>query len=158
MARGLIACVLPRRYSDRNQLQAIYSAYLQPVLSQRLRSHPVWGSVKNGHTLAGSMVSVYEQVRTAQAGGGGEGKMGQEPHDPVLRLERGGAKESTGGGSCLKPANPGLAKFFISISELGSISAALSGPAFVPLMKERGLTFPSQRLVTEPVSEPASWN
>ena len=33
---------------------------------------------------------------------------------------------------------------------MGSVSAALSGPAFVPLGKERRLTFPSQRLETEP--------
>ncbi|KAM7436007.1 Cytoplasmic dynein 2 heavy chain 1 [Porites harrisoni] len=50
-------------YADRDQLQAIYSAYLQPVLSSSLKSHPVWGAVKNVHTLAGSMVAVYEQVR-----------------------------------------------------------------------------------------------
>ena len=49
-------------YADRDQLQAIYSAYLQPVLSSSLKSHPVWGAVKNVHTLAGSMVAVYEQV------------------------------------------------------------------------------------------------
>lgn len=51
-----------RSYADRDQLQAIYSAYLQPVLSSSLKSHPVWGAVKNIHTLAGSMVAVYEQV------------------------------------------------------------------------------------------------
>ena len=50
------------RYADQDQLQAIYSAYLQPVLSSSLKSHPVWGAVKNVHTLAGSMVAVYEQV------------------------------------------------------------------------------------------------
>ena len=54
--------VLYRSYADQDQLQAIYSAYLQPVLSSSLKSHPVWGAVKNVHTLAGSMVSVYEQV------------------------------------------------------------------------------------------------
>ena len=54
----LICC----SYADRDQLQAIYSAYLQPVLSSSLKSHPVWGAVKNVHTLAGSMVAVYEQV------------------------------------------------------------------------------------------------
>ena len=54
--------VLYCSYADRDQLQAIYSAYLQPVLSSSLKSHPVWGAVKNVHTLAGSMVSVYEQV------------------------------------------------------------------------------------------------
>ena len=52
-------------YPDRDQLQAIYSAYLRPVLNLTLSSHPVWGSVKNVHALAGSMVAVYEQVRQA---------------------------------------------------------------------------------------------
>ncbi|XP_074620352.1 cytoplasmic dynein 2 heavy chain 1-like [Acropora palmata] len=51
-------------YADKDQLQAIYSAYLQPVLSASLKSHPVWGAVKNVHSLAGSMVAVYEQVRS----------------------------------------------------------------------------------------------
>ena len=45
-------------------------------------------------------------------------------------------------------------------SRLGSISAALSGPAFVPsrrdLGKERRLTFPGHWLVTEPSSRRAS--
>ncbi|EDO28384.1 predicted protein, partial [Nematostella vectensis] len=50
-------------YPDHSQLQAIYSAYLQPVLHKTLRSHPVWGSVRNIQTLAGSMVSVYDQIR-----------------------------------------------------------------------------------------------
>lgn len=54
--------VLCCRYADQDQLQAIYSAYLQPVLSSSLKSHPVWGAAKNVHTLAGSMVAVYEQV------------------------------------------------------------------------------------------------
>ena len=52
----------PLSYADKDQLQAIYSAYLQPVLSASLKSHPVWGAVKNVHSLAGSMVAVYEQV------------------------------------------------------------------------------------------------
>ena len=59
---ALVISVLYCSYADRDQLQAIYSAYLQPVLSSSLKSHPVWGAVKNVHTLAGSMVSVYEQV------------------------------------------------------------------------------------------------
>lgn len=50
------------RYPDRNQLQAIYGAYLYPVLNKTLSSHPVWGSIRNIQTLAGTMVSVYEQV------------------------------------------------------------------------------------------------
>ena len=49
-------------YSDRDQLQTVYSAYLTPVLHRDLRSHPVWGSTARVHSLAGSMVSLYEQV------------------------------------------------------------------------------------------------
>ncbi|XP_058887125.1 cytoplasmic dynein 2 heavy chain 1-like [Acipenser ruthenus] len=50
-------------YPDRDQLQTIYSAYLQPVLHRNLKSHPAWGSAGKIHQLAGSMVQVYEQVR-----------------------------------------------------------------------------------------------
>ena len=50
-------------YSDRDQLQTVYSAYLTPVLHHDLRSHPVWGSTARVHSLAGSMVSLYEQVQ-----------------------------------------------------------------------------------------------
>ena len=50
-------------YSDRDQLQTVYSAYLTPVLHRDLRSHPVWGSTARVHSLAGSMVSLYEQVQ-----------------------------------------------------------------------------------------------
>ena len=42
-----------------------------------------------------------------------------------------------------------------AVGGIGSISTALSGPAFVPPRKpgkERRLTFPSQRLVTEPTA------
>ncbi|OXB57863.1 hypothetical protein ASZ78_016437 [Callipepla squamata] len=50
-------------YPDREQLQTIYSAYLEPVLQKNLKNHPVWGSLPKIHQLAGSMVQVYEQVR-----------------------------------------------------------------------------------------------
>ncbi|XP_040514464.1 cytoplasmic dynein 2 heavy chain 1 isoform X1 [Gallus gallus] len=50
-------------YPDRDQLQTIYSAYLEPVLQKNLKNHPVWGSSPKIHQLAGSMVQVYEQVR-----------------------------------------------------------------------------------------------
>lgn len=49
-------------YPERDQLQAIYSAYLEPVLQKNLKNHPVWGSLPKIHQLAGSMVQVYEQV------------------------------------------------------------------------------------------------
>ncbi|XP_075274100.1 cytoplasmic dynein 2 heavy chain 1 isoform X3 [Opisthocomus hoazin] len=50
-------------YPERDQLQTIYSAYLEPVLQKNLKSHPVWGSLPKIYQLAGSMVQVYEQVR-----------------------------------------------------------------------------------------------
>ncbi|XP_043547742.1 cytoplasmic dynein 2 heavy chain 1 isoform X2 [Chiloscyllium plagiosum] len=51
-------------YPDREQLQAIYSAYLQPVLHRNLKHHPIWSCPTRIHQLAGSLVQVYEQVRT----------------------------------------------------------------------------------------------
>ncbi|XP_053164065.1 cytoplasmic dynein 2 heavy chain 1 isoform X1 [Hemicordylus capensis] len=50
-------------YPERDQLQTIYSAYLEPVLHKNLKNHPSWGSLAKIHQLAGSMVQVYEQVR-----------------------------------------------------------------------------------------------
>ncbi|NWH26647.1 DYHC2 protein, partial [Grus americana] len=50
-------------YPERDQLQTIYSAYLEPVLQKNLKNHPIWGSLPKIHQLAGSMVQVYEQVR-----------------------------------------------------------------------------------------------
>ncbi|XP_070553238.1 cytoplasmic dynein 2 heavy chain 1-like isoform X2 [Ptychodera flava] len=50
-------------YTERDQLQSIYGAYLAPVLHKSLQSHPVWASSAKVHHLAGSMVQVYEQTR-----------------------------------------------------------------------------------------------
>uniref|UniRef100_A0A803SUA0 Dynein cytoplasmic 2 heavy chain 1 n=1 Tax=Anolis carolinensis TaxID=28377 RepID=A0A803SUA0_ANOCA len=50
-------------YPERDQLQTIYSAYLEPVLHKNLKDHPAWGSLAKIHQLAGSMVQVYEQAR-----------------------------------------------------------------------------------------------
>ncbi|KAM4627347.1 cytoplasmic dynein 2 heavy chain 1 [Polymixia lowei] len=50
-------------YPDREQLQTIYSAYLQPVLQQSLGSQAAWASTGKTHQLAGSLVQVYEQVK-----------------------------------------------------------------------------------------------
>ncbi|KAF7250799.1 Cytoplasmic dynein 2 heavy chain 1 [Varanus komodoensis] len=50
-------------YPERDQLQTIYTAYLEPVLHKNLKKHPAWGSLAKIHQLAGSMVQVYEQVR-----------------------------------------------------------------------------------------------
>ena len=52
------------RYPEREQIQAIYSAYLTPVLHRQLARHAVWGNVAKVHALAGSMVHVYEQLKT----------------------------------------------------------------------------------------------
>ena len=54
----------------------------------------------------------------------------------------------------ISPVEDGCLSWLDTAITLGSISAALSGPAFVP-GKERRLTFPSQRLVTEPTIIPA---
>ncbi|KAJ8798091.1 hypothetical protein J1605_001582 [Eschrichtius robustus] len=50
-------------YPEREQLQTIYGAYLEPVLRKNLRNHTIWGSSSKISLLAGSMVQVYEQVR-----------------------------------------------------------------------------------------------
>ncbi|XP_069495113.1 cytoplasmic dynein 2 heavy chain 1 isoform X2 [Ambystoma mexicanum] len=50
-------------YPDRDQLQSIYSAYLEPVIHKNLKNHSAWGPLSKIHQLAGSMVQVYEQVR-----------------------------------------------------------------------------------------------
>ncbi|MXQ96699.1 hypothetical protein E5288_WYG013272 [Bos mutus] len=50
-------------YPEREQLQTIYGAYLEPVLHKNLKNHSVWGSSSKIYLLAGSMVQVYEQVR-----------------------------------------------------------------------------------------------
>ncbi|XP_051782842.1 cytoplasmic dynein 2 heavy chain 1 isoform X2 [Erpetoichthys calabaricus] len=49
-------------YPDREQLQTVYSTYLQPVLHRTLKNHPSWGSPGKIHQLAASMVHIYEQV------------------------------------------------------------------------------------------------
>lgn len=49
-------------YPEREQLQTIYGAYLEPVLHKNLKNHSIWGSSSKINLLAGSMVQVYEQV------------------------------------------------------------------------------------------------
>ena len=49
-------------YPDREQLQAIYSSYLKPILHRQLSRHPVWGNVSKIHALAGSMIQLFEEV------------------------------------------------------------------------------------------------
>uniref|UniRef100_A0A3Q3LA71 Dynein cytoplasmic 2 heavy chain 1 n=1 Tax=Labrus bergylta TaxID=56723 RepID=A0A3Q3LA71_9LABR len=51
-------------YPDREQLQTIYAAYLQPVLQHSLGSQASWASTGKTHQLAGSLVQLYEQVMT----------------------------------------------------------------------------------------------
>lgn len=50
------------RYAESEELQAIYSAYLRPVLHRSLQGHPVWGSASKVHQLASSMLEVFSQV------------------------------------------------------------------------------------------------
>ena len=52
------------RYPDRDELTAIYSAYLRPVLAAKCDRHPVWGSPSKINALASSMGQVYEQVKS----------------------------------------------------------------------------------------------
>ncbi|XP_013869519.1 cytoplasmic dynein 2 heavy chain 1 [Austrofundulus limnaeus] len=51
-------------YPDREQLQTIYSAYLQPVLQHSLGSQAAWATTGKIHQLAGFFVQLYEQVKT----------------------------------------------------------------------------------------------
>nr|XP_026693267.1 cytoplasmic dynein 2 heavy chain 1-like isoform X1 [Ciona intestinalis] len=60
-----IVRILSMEYADTNELSAIYTAYLTPVLHHRpdLQHHSVWGSPSKVQQLATSMVQIYEQVR-----------------------------------------------------------------------------------------------
>lgn len=60
----LCLCASAFSYPDREQLQTIYSAYLQPVLQHGLGSQASWASTGKTHQLAGSLVQLYEQVFT----------------------------------------------------------------------------------------------
>ncbi|XP_017286523.1 cytoplasmic dynein 2 heavy chain 1 isoform X3 [Kryptolebias marmoratus] len=51
-------------YPDREQLQTIYSAYLQPVLQHSLGNQAAWATTGKTHQLAGFFVQLYEQVKT----------------------------------------------------------------------------------------------
>ncbi|KAJ3590899.1 hypothetical protein NHX12_008847 [Muraenolepis orangiensis] len=50
-------------YPEREQLQIICSAYLQPVLQHGLGDQASWANAGKAHQLAGSLVQVYEQVK-----------------------------------------------------------------------------------------------
>ncbi|XP_068440329.1 cytoplasmic dynein 2 heavy chain 1 isoform X1 [Clinocottus analis] len=58
-----IVCVCTIDYPDKEQLQTIYSAYLQPVLQHSLGSQASWASTGKTHQLSGSLVQLYEQVK-----------------------------------------------------------------------------------------------
>lgn len=55
-------CASGYSYPDREQLQTIYSVYLQPILQRSLGSQALWASTGKAHQLAGSLVELYEQV------------------------------------------------------------------------------------------------
>lgn len=57
-------CASGYSYPDREQLQTIYSVYLQPVLQRSLGSQALWASTGKAQQLAGSLVELYEQVWT----------------------------------------------------------------------------------------------
>ncbi|CAI9737451.1 cytoplasmic dynein 2 heavy chain 1-like isoform X1 [Octopus vulgaris] len=50
-------------YPDHEQLKSVYMAYLSSILHQRLPSHPIWSNPSKIHSLAGSMVQLYEQLQ-----------------------------------------------------------------------------------------------
>ncbi|XP_061923239.1 dynein cytoplasmic 2 heavy chain 1 isoform X1 [Entelurus aequoreus] len=50
-------------YPDQEQLQTIYSAYLQPILRHSLGSQASWASSGKTQQLAASLVQLYEQVK-----------------------------------------------------------------------------------------------
>jgi len=52
--------ILNMEYPDSEELTAIYTAYLTPVLHHRpaLQRHPVWGSMSKVQQLASSMIQV----------------------------------------------------------------------------------------------------
>ncbi|XP_062329494.1 dynein cytoplasmic 2 heavy chain 1 [Osmerus eperlanus] len=50
-------------YPDKEQLQTIYSAYLQPVLQHSLGTQAPWASAGKARQLAGSLVQLYQQVK-----------------------------------------------------------------------------------------------
>ena len=52
--------ILNMEYADSEELSAIYTAYLTPILHHRptLQRHPVWGSPSRIQQLASSMVQV----------------------------------------------------------------------------------------------------
>lgn len=52
-------------YSDREQLQAIYGAYLKPVLHKQIPGHPIWNNPSKVHAMACSMVQMYEQLKSS---------------------------------------------------------------------------------------------
>ncbi|XP_071126281.1 cytoplasmic dynein 2 heavy chain 1-like isoform X2 [Mytilus edulis] len=51
-------------YPSKDQLQTIYTSYLTPILHKQLKKHPVWGSGSKIHALAGSMVQLYDQLKS----------------------------------------------------------------------------------------------
>ncbi|CAB1348217.1 unnamed protein product [Coregonus sp. 'balchen'] len=53
-----IVCICTIDYPDREQLQTIYYAYLQPVLQRSLGSQAAWASTGKTHQLAGSLEQV----------------------------------------------------------------------------------------------------
>lgn len=51
------------RYPKTHELELIYNAYLKTLLQESYNAHKSWGSEKNIHLLAKTIVSIYEQVR-----------------------------------------------------------------------------------------------
>lgn len=52
-------------FAEREQLQAVYSAYLRPILGRQLSKHAFWQSSAKVHALAGAMLELFERTRAA---------------------------------------------------------------------------------------------
>ena len=50
-------------YPAREQLQQVYTSYLNAVIRSRLTSHPIWSDRRNIEKLAGTLLELYDKVR-----------------------------------------------------------------------------------------------
>lgn len=50
------------RYPEKEELQNVYSTFLQPIMQKSLPKSPIWNSPGKCQQLATSMINVYENV------------------------------------------------------------------------------------------------
>ncbi|CAM1329611.1 Uncharacterised protein at_DN1743, partial [Pycnogonum litorale] len=51
-------------YQRKDEMQSIYQSYLAPILSRNLSPHPIWSDDNKLRSLSGSMVQLYDQVKS----------------------------------------------------------------------------------------------